>query len=237
MQPSIISWTNVTWNPVHGCSRVSAGCKNCYAERLSRRYGYTQSPWTKRDEKRNVQLKPHKLKEPMRYKTPCRIFVNSMSDLFHEQIPDDYLYQIFDVMAQCPQHQFQALTKRPERAKQWSYWPDNVWLGATVENKKTLPRIQHLRCTGAKLKFISFEPLLEDLGIPDLTGIQWAIVGGESGPGYRPMDHEWARHIRDACRIYDVAFFFKQSSAYYTERGTELIEYDGSKTSYQELPR
>jgi len=237
MNNSIISWTKHTWNPVHGCSRVSDGCRNCYAERISLQKGFTKKPWTKPNEADNVLLKEHKLKEPYKLKEPSFIFVNSMSDLFHPIIPEDYRKRIFDIMNDLPQHVFQVLTKRPELAAQWEYgWADHIWMGTSVENKKALPRIDFLRECAAKIKWISFEPLLEELGEINLADISWAIVGGESGPGYRPMDHAWARNIRDICINQGVAFFFKQSAHFFTERGTELIEEDGTKTVWHQIP-
>jgi protein gp37 len=226
MNESKISWTKVTWNPVHGCSKVSEGCRHCYAESLSLRRGWTTQPWTHANATRNVLLKPHKLHEPKKLKEPSRIFVNSMSDMFHEEIPVDYRKQIFDVMNECPQHTFQILTKRPLRAGWWSYgWADHIWLGVSIEDNKNLRyRLDWLKRSHARVKFISMEPLLEHVQITpdDLRGIDWVIVGGESGKGFRPMPHEWARTIRDACLISETAFFFKQSAAFRTEMGTSL---------------
>lgn len=238
MQSSIIAWTDVTWNPVFGCSRVSEGCRNCYAEQIALKFKQSDRPWTAQNASENVRLKPHKLREPYKLKEPSRIFVNSMSDMFHPLIPDDYLYQMWHVMLDLPQHTFQILTKRPERAAQWhGPWPPHIWQGTSVENRKALPRIDILRRCGAAVRFLSIEPLLEDLGDLDLTGIHWVIVGGESGPNYRPMDHAWARRIRDQCVAQGVAFFFKQSAARLTERGTQLIEEDGSFTVWQQYPQ
>lgn len=226
-QTTKIEWCDVSWNPVHGCSRVSTGCKNCYAETLSLRYGQTAVPWTQRNAEQNVMLKPHKLREPLSkagpWKNPCRVFVNSMSDLFHEQIPDAYIAQVFAVMAAAPQHTFQILTKRPERMREVltkAGYPvfcgeplPNVWLGVSIENRKWVGRADVLRETPATVRFISAEPLLGGLIPPDLseawypiddegglnlTGIDWLIVGGESGSGHRPMDVQWARDLRDA---------------------------------------
>ena len=237
MNQTKISWADSTWNPVHGCSKVSAGCDNCYAETLSLQKKFTAKPWIGENATENVTLKPHKLREPYRLKVPSRVFVNSMSDLFHPQIPDDYITRVFDVMCDLPQHVFQILTKRPRRAAKWAGpWSDNIWQGASVENQKTLFRINQLRDCQAKTRFLSLEPLLEDLGELDLEGIHWVIVGGESGKGYRPMEHAWARDIRDQCVDKGVAFFFKQSAAYRTELGTELEETDGSKTAWNEFP-
>lgn len=237
MNNSIISWTKHTWNPVHGCSHVSDGCKHCYAEKISIKYGFTKKPWTKQNEINNVLLKPHKLREPYKLKEPSFIFVNSMSDLFHELIPNDYRKQIFDIMNDLPQHTFQILTKRPKAATKWNYkWSDNIWMGVSVENKKSLYRIDELRKCNAKTKWISFEPLLESLGKINLTNINWVIVGGESGQRFRKMDHAWAREIRDQAIKHNIAFFFKQSSAFVTERGTRLEEIDGSKTIWNQMP-
>lgn len=237
MNKSAISWTTVTWNPVHGCSMVSEGCRNCYAATLSLRRGWTKKPWIHANSDDNVMLKPHKLKEPLKLKEPSRIFVNSMSDLFHENVPDDYIRQVFDIMEECPHHVFQVLTKRPERARSWGYkWGDNVWMGTSVEDNRVKHRIDSIRECGAKVKFISAEPLIAPLTGIDLTGIDWLIVGGESGKGYRKMPHSWARDIRDACLKYDTAFFFKQSSAFRTEMGTSLRHEDGTFYQWQQFP-
>ena len=237
MQSTKIAWTNITWNPVHGCSKVSDGCLNCYAETLSLRRGWTRLPWTGENASENIQLKPKKLREPYRLKEPSRVFVNSMSDLWHPLIPDDYITQVFQVMNDLPQHVFQILTKRPRRAARWQgLWSDNVWMGTSVENRKTLFRIDQLRECRAKTLFLSLEPLLEDLGELNLDRIDWVIVGGESGSNYREMEHAWARDIRDQCVEKGVAFFFKQSAAYRTETGTELEEDDGTKTTWQQYP-
>ena len=237
MQSTKISWADNTWNPVHGCSKVSAGCDNCYAETLSLRYGITKKAWTGENTDANIQLKPHKLREPYKLKRPSRVFVNSMSDLFHPKIPVDYREQIFDVMRDCPQHIFQVLTKRPRGAARYAgEWTQNIWQGTSVENRATLHRINSLRECGAKVRFLSLEPLLEDLGELNLDGIHWVIVGGESGKGFRPMPHEWARSLRDQCVEKGVPFFFKQSAAYRTEMGTELEEVDGTAIKWQQFP-
>ena len=237
MRESKISWTTTTWNPVHGCSKVSPGCDRCYAATLSLRYGWTQKEWTGENAKENVMRKPQRLREPYTYKTPSRVFVNSMSDLYHPQIPDDYIAQVFAVMNDLPQHTFQILTKRPRRAAKWKgEWTPNIWQGVSIEDRKRLFRIDTLRQCNAKTRFLSLEPLLEDLGELNLEGIHWVIVGGESGKGYRDMDHAWARDIRDQCVEKGVAFFFKQSAAYRTEMGTELQEGDGTKTKWQQFP-
>ena len=237
MNQTAISWTTVTWNPTHGCSRVSEGCRHCYAERLSLQKGFTTLPWTAANAAANVQLKPHKLRDPLRLKAPTRIFVNSMSDLFHPHIPEGYRERIWDIMAATPQHTYQILTKRPEQAAAWrGPWLPNIWMGTSVEDRKALPRLTILRECGAHVKFVSFEPLLEDLASPDLTDYHWAIAGGESGPGFRPMPHVWARHIRDACQRESVAYFFKQSAAYRTELGTSLRHEDGTYWKWAQFP-
>ena len=238
MNRTRISWTDESWNPVHGCSHAgSAGCDHCYAERFSRRMGLTKKAWTGENASENVILKPHKLTEPYALKKPSMIFVNSMSDLFHPLVPDNFLAKVFEVMNNCERHVFQILTKRPRRAAKWTAgWNDNVWMGTSVENRKSLFRMDQLRECPAKIRFLSLEPLLEPLGELDLSGFHWVIVGGESGPGYRPMEHAWARDIRDQCVDAGIPFFFKQSAAYKNETGTQLVEVDGTKTTWQQFP-
>lgn len=237
MNQTRISWTDFSWNPVHGCSRVSAGCDNCYAERVSLEKKLTQLPWIGENAKHNVHTKPHKLNEPYRLKAPSRVFVNSMSDLFHPVVPLNFVDQVFDVMRDLPQHTFQILTKRPRRAASYpGDWTENIYQGVSVENRKTLYRIDQLRACRAKIRFLSLEPLLEPLGALDLEGIHWVIVGGESGPGFRPMHHAWAREIRDQCVAANVPFFFKQSAAYKNETGTQLVEADGTRTTWHQMP-
>jgi len=227
--PTNIAWTDETWNPVHGCSKVSAGCDNCYAERISRQYDYTVLPWTSKHASENVQLKPDKLDEPYGIDEPARIFVNSMSDLFHSQVPDSYIQDVFAVMRNCPEHIFQILTKRPGRAAHMPIdWPPNVWMGTSVEDERVVGRIEQLGHCDAQTLFVSFEPLIGPVGDVDLSAIDWAIVGGESGADHarREMDHAWARDIYRQCRQQDVAFFFKQSSARRPEQGTALTVKD-----------
>lgn len=211
-QTTKIEWTDVSWNPVHGCSRVSTGCKNCYAETLSLRYGQTKVPWTARNAEQNVMLKPHKLREPLSkagpWKNPCRVFVNSMSDLFHEQIPDGYIAQVFGVMESAPQHTFQVLTKRPERMRDLMLkWylpsacdpPANVWLGVSIENRKWVGRADVLRETPAAVRFISAEPLLGPLiaqggtfhSRDDTGGFVWRWRDGYVGPELSLRDIDW----------------------------------------------
>lgn len=238
MNHTRISWTDTTWNPVHGCSHAgSPGCDNCYAERVSRSKGLTKLPWTGENAKANVQIKPLKLKEPFRLKEPSRVFVNSMSDIFHPLVPSDFIHEIFTVIRELPQHVFQILTKRPSRALLYPRaYPDNAWIGTSIATRKFLNRIDHLRRCNAKVRFLSLEPLLEPLGELNLEDIHWVIVGGESGPNHRPMDHAWAREIRDQCVEAGIPFFFKQSAAYKNETGTQLIEADGTKTVWHQFP-
>lgn len=239
MNKSLISWTGFTWNPMHGCSRVSEGCRHCYAETLSRRYGWTKLPWTARNAEANVQLKSHKLRDPERVQAPSRVFVNSMSDLFHPLVPDNYIAQIFEVMARVDRHTYQVLTKRPERAAEWpGPWPANIWMGTSVEDQRAADlRIPHLQRCGAAVRFLSAEPLIGPMDLAGrLDGVHWVIVGGESGKGHRPMPHGWARQIRDACLESGVAYFFKQSAAHRTELGCSLREEDGTFWQWQQFP-
>jgi protein gp37 len=212
-----IEWTDSTWNPVTGCSKVSPGCANCYAETLSLRFGWSTAPWTPANAAENVILHPERLLLPTRWRQPRRVFVNSMSDLFHELVPDPYIRQVFDVMAQCPQHEFQVLSKRPERMRAvHRVWTErhgilpNVWLGTSIENDRWVGRADALRETPAAVRFISAEPLLGPLPSLDLSAVDWLIVGGESGIGHRPMEADWARALRDRAVDAGVAFFFKQ---------------------------
>lgn len=230
-----ISWTNETWNPVTGCSRVSEGCRNCYAERLSLKYGWSHKPWTHQNAAENVKLHPDRLGKPFTWKKPRMVFVNSMSDLFHENVPDKFIVEVFDTMALASWHTYQILTKRPERAATYRY-PPNVWIGVSVEDERAALRIGILRRTSAQVKFISFEPLIGSVGQVRLEGYQWAIVGGESGPGFRPMDMAWAREIRDLCADQHVAFFFKQDASLTPGTRPYLVEADGTRTEYHQYP-
>lgn len=238
-----ISWTNETWNPTTGCSRVSEGCRHCYAESLSLRFGWSQSPWTARNAKENVRLHPERLRKPYGWKAPSRVFVNSMSDLFHPLIPDVFIADVFAVMADLPQHTFQILTKRPERAASWpGPWTPNIWMGATVEERRVIHRIDTLRHCAAHTRFLSCEPLLSSLGALDLSGIHWVIVGGESGWHMRSstnprwIQQAWAREIRDACVAQQVAYFYKQDSGHKTELRPWLIETDGTRWEWHQFP-
>lgn len=239
MNKTIIAWTGVTWNPTFGCHKVSDGCSHCYAETIALKYGHSKLPWTARNAPENVVLKPHKLRDPYKLKEPTRIFVNSMSDLFHPLIPTDYRRQIFAVMHDLPQHTFQVLTKRPEIAAQWpaEEWTPNIWMGTSVEDGRVIHRLDSLRNCPAHVRFISAEPLIGPWPeTVNLSGFHWLIVGGESGSGYRPMPHSWAIHLRDLCLDQGVAYFFKQSAAFRTEMGTSLQHTDGSFWSWQQWP-
>lgn len=234
--PTIISWTNETWNPVTGCSRVSEECRHCYAERLSTKFHWTTAPWTAANAEQNVRCRPERLSKPYGWKDARMVFTNSMSDMFHDQVPDEFLHLIFDVIEGTPRHTYQCLTKRPERAARWQRWPHNVWMGTTCGHSPNLHRVDTLRECGARIKFISAEPLLDSLAMLDVTGIDWVIVGGESGPGFRHMDHQWARDIRDICVRNHVAYFFKQDSAFRTETRPWLLEPDGSAWIWNQIP-
>ncbi len=211
MKKSKIEWTESTWNPVTGCTKISFGCLNCYAERMAVRLK-AMGQKNYRDGFK-VKCHPHTLNMPLRWKKPQVIFVNSMSDLFHKDVPDHFIFDIFATMQQAQQHQYQILTKRAERVAKLSpelSWLENIWMGVTVEAADYKYRIDYLRYTGAKIKFLSLEPLLGDLGELNLDGIDWVIAGGESGPGARPIDIGWVRNIREQCLAQKVPFFFKQ---------------------------
>ena len=209
---SRIEWTEQTWNPAVGCTKISAGCKNCYAETMAKRLKAMGTPGYENGFA--LKILPERLEDPVKRKKPTVYFVNSMSDLFHEKIPDAYIEQVFDVIQRTPHHTYQILTKRGARMARFfktRVVPDNAWLGVSVENRKHgVPRVDHLRRVPAKIRFLSVEPLLEDVGELDLSNIHWVIVGGESGPKARPMKEEWADSIRTQCEEQRVAFFFKQ---------------------------
>ena len=220
-----IEWTESTWNPLTGCDKVSPGCKFCYAERMAKRLKAMNQPNYANGFK--LTLHESALEKPLEWKKPQVIFVNSMSDLFHKDVPVEFVLRTFDVMRRADWHTFQVLTKRAERLEELSPlidWPDNVWMGVSVETEKYTYRIDHLRRTGAKTKFLSLEPLLGPLPNLDLTGINWAIVGGESGPGARPMQREWVTEIRDQCLAVKVPFFFKQWGGVQKKRAGRTLE-------------
>jgi len=211
-QSSRIEWTEATWNPTVGCTKISPGCKNCYAEAMAKRLkamgtiGYENGF--------RLTLIPERLAEPLARKKPSVYFVNSMSDLFHKGVDDDFIVQVFDVIRRCPQHTFQVLTKRADRMAAFFRHrdvPSNAWLGVSVEDRKYgVPRIDALRQVAARIRFLSVEPLLQDVGKLDLMDIHWVIVGGESGPKARPMKLEWVENIRQQCEDQEAQFFFKQ---------------------------
>jgi protein gp37 len=210
-----IEWTDATWNPVTGCSKITAGCDNCYAERFSERFrGVPDHPF---ENGFDLTLRPARLTQPLSWKAPRRIFVNSMSDLFHKEVPRPFIDKVFDTMEKANWHTFQVLTKRSSLLTRYlnqryatSLAPSHIWLGVSVEDAKNAVRIKHLKAARASVKFVSFEPLIAAVGAIDLSGIDWAIVGGESGPRARPMEEAWALELRDQCRVQNVAFFFKQ---------------------------
>jgi protein gp37 len=208
---SAIEWTEATWNPVTGCDRISPGCAHCYARTFAERWrGVPDHPY---EQGFDLRLWPERLDQPLRWKRPRQIFVNSMSDLFHEDIPLDFVSDVFETMVQADWHVFQILTKRPERLLELSDelpWPPNVWMGVSIENRRFVHRADLLRGVPAAIRFISAEPLLGPLEGLDLTDIDWLIAGGESGPGHRPIREEWVLELRDQCREEGVAFFFKQ---------------------------
>jgi protein gp37 len=210
-QNSAIEWTESTWNPVTGCTKISPGCNHCYAEVMSRRLKAMGQPNYKHGFR--VTVHPHALELPLSWKKPQMIFVNSMSDLFHEDVSVDFIQKVFEVMGRADWHTYQVLTKRAERLAELAPalpWLPNIWMGVTVENADCAYRIDHLRTIGAAIKFLSIEPLLGPLPNLNLKGIDWAVVGGESGPGARPMDPAWVTDIRDQCLRAGVKFFFKQ---------------------------
>jgi protein gp37 len=208
---SAIEWTESTWNPLTGCTKISPGCKHCYAERMALRLQAMGQPNYRNGF--NLTLHEHSLELPLHWKTPQMIFVNSMSDLFHKNVPIEFIQKVFQVMMEASWHTFQMLTKRSNRLSELDeqlIWPENVWMGVSVENKDYTFRIDHLRQTHAKTKFLSLEPLLGPLQDLNLSGIDWVIVGGESGPKARPMQRSWVVDIRDQCQRAKVPFFFKQ---------------------------
>lgn len=210
-----IEWTDATWNPVTGCTKISAGCDRCYAERLSERFRGT--PGHPFESGFDLTLRPERLDQPLRWRTPRMIFVNSMSDLFHKEVPTKFIARVFDTMEQADWHVFQVLTKRSSLMRDFlrkrysgQRGPQHMWFGVSVEDGSRKSRIKHLRETPAGIRFLSIEPLIGPMGRLDLTGIDWVIVGGESGPGARPMKPQWVREVRDQCLESGTPFFFKQ---------------------------
>jgi protein gp37 len=222
---SKIEWTDATWNPVRGCTKISPGCTRCYAERFAERFRGVKGHAF--EQGFDLRLIPEKLSAPLHWKKPQRIFVNSMSDLFHDGLPLEYIRQVFRVMNQADWHQYQVLTKRAERlaalAEELEFAP-HIWTGVSVENSDYLWRVDYLRRVKAPIKFLSIEPLLAPLGKVNLQGINWVIVGGESGPGARPMNEDWITDIRDQCQAAGVAFFFKQWGGVQKKRSGRTLE-------------
>lgn len=227
---SHIEWTDATWNPVRGCTKISPGCKHCYAETFAERFrGVRGHPY---EQGFDLRLIPEKLTEPFLWRAPKLVFVNSMSDLFHEGVPDEYIEMVCRVMVTAKWHTFQVLTKRSARMKdllcgrlRFAAEQDHIWWGVSVENRQHgLPRIEHLQAIPARVRFLSIEPLLENLGQFDLSGINWMIVGGESGPGARPMREEWVISIRNQCATKRVPFFFKQWGGVRKKRTGRILQ-------------
>ena len=229
-----IEWTDSTWNPVTGCTRITRGCDHCYAERFAERFRGARY----RDGKSHyyahgfdLTLRPQQLDKPLRWRDPRHIFVCSMSDLFHRDIPEDYIDRVFEVMEQTPRHTYQVLTKRSPKMRRYLRQryidlppPPNIWVGVSVEDADSMARVRHLQTTPAAMRFLSCEPLLGPLGAMDLIGIGWVIAGGESGPEARPLDPDWARELRDACAAEQVPFFFKQWGGVRPKSGGRLLD-------------
>jgi protein gp37 len=228
---SSIEWTESTWNPTNGCTKVSPGCDRCYAERVTLRFPKTFP------NRFDLTLRPSALDLPLKWRRPRTIFVNSMSDLFHTDVPESYISQVFDIMVQAPQHTYQVLTKRAERLARLAPrlpWPPQIWMGVSVESPKYAWRVDYLRRAPAAVRFISAEPLLEGLPSLNLEGIHWLIAGGESQPGARPASIAWFEDLRDQCTHAGVAFFLKQLGGHPSKRGGEQAVLDGQR--WIELP-
>ncbi len=242
---SSIEWTDATWNPVRGCTKISPGCKHCYAETFAERFrGVKGHPY---EQGFDLRLVPGKLDEPLGWRTPRQVFVNSMSDLFHEAIPDDYIASVVEVMLRADWHTYQVLTKRSDRLRdllktrfRMAATKPHIWWGVSVENRRHgLQRIEHLRDSPARVRFLSIEPLLEELGAVNLSDIHWVIVGGESGPGARPMLREWVVSVRRQCRQHGVPFFFKQWGGTQKKKAGRLLDgrtYDEMPTTQRFIP-
>ena len=235
MASTKIEWTESTWNPITGCTKISSGCKFCYAEVMSRRLKAMELEKYKNGFE--LTMHPDVLNEPYTWKKGRMIFVNSMSDLFHKDLPISYIQQIFKVIKENPQHVFQVLTKRADLLRYydsegWLEWPHNLWMGVTVENAEVMGRIENLRNTGARVKFLSCEPLLTALPSMNLQGIDWVIVGGESGRTPRPMKEEWVHDIKEQCQKANVAFYFKQWGGTNKKKAGKMLE----GKVYNEMP-
>jgi protein gp37 len=233
-----IEWTDATWNPVTGCTKISAGCDNCYAARFSERFrGVPGHPF---ESGFDLRLRPERLEQPLAWRRPRMIFVNSMSDLFHKEIPFAFIDRVFSTMERAPWHTFQVLTKRSSRLRSYvnerypnKLAPAHIWLGTSVEDGSKKSRMRHIKQTNAAVRFLSVEPLIGPIGDLDLQGIHWVIVGGESGPRSRPMQPEWAQEVRDQCKAAKVPFFFKQWGGRTPKAGGRLL--DGREWS--QLPK
>lgn len=226
---SAIEWTDATWNPVTGCTKITSGCDNCYAERLAERFRGT--PGHAFENGFDLTLKPERLAQPLSWKKPRMIFVNSMSDLFHKKIPSQFIDRVFATMEMADWHIFQVLTKRSSLMTYYlqqryadNQAPQHIWCGVSVEDHSAKTRIKHLRKAPVPIRFLSMEPLLGSIGNIDLSGISWVIVGGESGPNARPMDPRWVHEIRDSCTRHEVDFFFKQWGGRTAKAGGRLLD-------------
>jgi protein gp37 len=223
-----IEWTDATWNPVTGCTKITVGCDLCYAERFSERFrGVPGHPF---ENGFDLTVRPERVRQPLTWKQPKRIFVNSMSDLFHKEVPREFIDSVFETMEAADWHSFQVLTKRSSLMTRYlrarygaGLAPPHIWLGVSIEDRQNTVRLKHLHAAPASVKFVSFEPLIGPVGDVDLKGIHWAIVGGESGPGARPMAEAWALEIRDLCKRDKVAFFFKQWGGFRPKSGGRLL--------------
>ncbi len=225
MSETKIEWTDMTWNPTTGCSKVSEGCKHCYAERMAIRLKAMGNPRYSKGFEPQEHLDA--LSIPYTWKKPKKVFVNSMSDLFHEKISEEFISQVFEVMNSTPLHTYQVLTKRPQRVIQMAdclNWSDNIWLGTSIENSRVVGRVDQLRQVPAKIRFLSCEPLIGAIEDMNLQDIHWVIVGGESGPGARPIEADWVRSIQNQCQIAGVPFFFKQWGGVMKHRNGRLLD-------------
>jgi protein gp37 len=237
-EKSTIEWTNSTWNPVTGCTKISPGCDCCYAERFSERFrGVEDHPF---ENGFDLTLRPERILQPLSWSKPRMIFVNSMSDLFHKEVPHSHIDRVFDTMEEADWHVFQVLTKRSSLMRNYinkrygkRLVPEHIWLGVSVEDSKRRSRVTHLQQAPVSIRFLSIEPLIGDLGELDLVGISWVIVGGESGPRARPMKEEWVTSIRNRCVRQDVPFFFKQWGGFRPKAGGRLLE----GREWSEFPR
>ena len=233
-----IEWTDATWNPVTGCTKISPGCDHCYAERFSERFRGT--PGHPFETGFDLTLRPERIEQPLRWRSPRMIFVNSMSDLFHKEIPREFVARVFDTMEAAPWHTFQVLTKRSSLMRDFlrkrygtQRGPRHMWFGVSIEDGTKASRIRHLREAPAGVRFLSIEPLIGPVGKLDLAEIDWVIVGGESGPGARPMKREWVREVRDQCRDEDIAFFFKQWGGLRPKSGGRKLD----RREWNQFPR